>query len=91
VLALATGAAVLAASGIAAGATGNLNYEDCITGETESGPAGSAACDAIGSDAPSGVNSGLDVPAAAVLSADGVSAYVIAQGDDAIARFTRAP
>jgi 6-phosphogluconolactonase (cycloisomerase 2 family) len=71
--------------------TGLLTYQDCITGEDESGPgpAGSDACSAIASADLSGNNSGLDDPQSIALT-DG-SLYVAARGDDAVARFSRNP
>jgi hypothetical protein len=70
-------------------ATGALTYQGCISGETESGPAGSGACTLIGSATASGLNSGLDNLFALALSADGKSLYAVAEQDDAVARFDR--
>jgi hypothetical protein len=72
-------------------ATGVLTYQGCITGETESGPAGTNACTQIASATASGADSGLDTPFAVALSADGTSLYVASLGDDAVVRFTRDP
>jgi sirohydrochlorin ferrochelatase len=69
--------------------TGKLTYKDCVTGETESGPAGSGACTAVGSATSIGTNSGLDTPESVAVSADGGSLYVGAAFDDAVARFDR--
>jgi DNA-binding beta-propeller fold protein YncE len=70
--------------------TGALTYSSCVSGETQSGPGGSAACSAIPKAASAGANSGLDNPAALAVTADGTSVYVVAQLDDAVARFARA-
>ena len=80
-------ALALAVAGVAGGATGSLTYKDCITGETESGPAGSDACVAIASAA--GANSGLGGPSAVAVSPDGESLYALSGEDDAIAQFSR--
>src|SRR5439155_25818790 len=69
--------------------TGALTYKGCITGRTETGPAGSGACTAIPSANSRGSNSGLDAPQALALSADGRSLYAAAERDDAVARFRR--
>jgi 6-phosphogluconolactonase (cycloisomerase 2 family) len=72
-------------------ATGALTYQDCVTGESESGPAGSIACAAIGSAAASGANSGLDDLRGVAVSVDGKSVYAVSAQDDAVARFDRDP
>lgn len=72
-------------------ATGVLTYRGCITGEAESGPAGTNACIAIATATSGGEGSGLDGPYALALSPDGASLYVAAPGDDAVARFDRDP
>lgn len=69
--------------------TGALTYQDCITGETESGPAGTNACTEIPSATPSGQDSGLDLLQSLAVSADGESLYAAAVGDDAVVRFDR--
>jgi len=73
--------------------TGALTYQGCITGETESGPAapppGSGACAEIPTAASSGIDSGLDDPQS--IAVTNTSLYVAARGDDAVARFDRAP
>jgi len=70
--------------------TGALTYQGCITGETQSGPTGSNACDQIGSAASSGGNSGLDQLSSVAVAADGASLYTLSTADDAAARFSRA-
>jgi 6-phosphogluconolactonase (cycloisomerase 2 family) len=70
-------------------ATGALTYQGCITGETESGPAGSGACAQIGSATSFGTSSGLDSVFAVAVSADGASLYAVSEDDDAVARFDR--
>lgn len=87
--ATAAGVVVAVGAAVALGATGDLDYRSCITGETQSGPAGSGACDAIGSAASSALNSGLGGPNQVALSSDGTSLYVVSLEDDAIARFAR--
>ena len=82
-------ALALAVAGVAGGATGSLTYKDCITGETESGPAGSEACVAIATAAAAGTDSGLGGPGAVAVSPDGESLYALSGADDAIARFSR--
>ena len=71
--------------------SGKLTYKGCTTGETQSGPAGSSACEAIGSATSGGASSGLDGAKSVAVSADNSSLYAVARDDDAIARFTRAP
>jgi len=71
--------------------TGALTYQGCITGETESGPTGSAACAQIATATSLGNNSGLDEPYALTVSPDGKSVYVVAEHDDAVTRFDRDP
>jgi 6-phosphogluconolactonase (cycloisomerase 2 family) len=69
--------------------TGALTYQGCISGETESGPAGTSACALIASAASNGTDSGLDAVRSVALSADGTSLYVVSESDDAVARFAR--
>ena len=72
--------------------TGALTYQDCITGETESGPTGiggSNACSAIASHKSQGTDSGFDDPYGMVISPDSTSVYVGAQNDDSVAHFSR--
>ena len=72
-------------------ATGALTYAGCITGETQTGPAGTNACAQIPGATASGINSGLDSPQAVEVSPDGESLYAVAALDDAIATFDRNP
>jgi Ca2+-binding RTX toxin-like protein len=69
--------------------TGALAYQGCVTGETESGPAGSSACAAIPSATPGGNDSGLANPFAVTVSPGGASAYVATENDDGVANFDR--
>ena len=72
--------------------TGQLTYRDCITGETESGPAGGGgtdACTAIPNASAAGANSGLDDLEAVALSRDGKFLYAASGDDAAVARFRR--
>jgi 6-phosphogluconolactonase (cycloisomerase 2 family) len=71
--------------------SGRLTYQDCLTGETESGPGGSGACEAIPSAASIGEDSGLDGLTSLALSGDGESLYATARFDDAVASFKRNP
>ena len=71
--------------------SGALAYEGCITGETESGPAGSGHCAAIATATPGGASSGLDSIRWVELSPDGRWLYALGQLDDAVARFARDP
>jgi hypothetical protein len=66
-------------------ATGDLDYVDCITGETESGPGGTGACTQIPDAAHNGNNTGLD-ELRSVVASDG-SLYTASGSDDAVARF----
>src|SRR4029077_8394738 len=56
-------------------ATGALSYQGCFTGETETGPTGTAACAQIGSATSAGTDSGLDFLQSVAVSADGKSVY----------------
>ena len=58
-------------------ASGKLTYKGCISGETESGPTGSGACDQIASAAAGGEDSGLGLLSNVALSADGASIYAV--------------
>lgn len=69
--------------------SGKLTFKSCITGETESGPSGSGACDEIANGTSFGADSGLDFLQILVISADGKWLYTAAKGDDAVARFKR--
>jgi 6-phosphogluconolactonase (cycloisomerase 2 family) len=71
--------------------SGRLTYQDCLTGETESGPGGSGACEVIPSAASTGEDSGLDGLTSLALSPDGQSLYAAARFDDAVSRFKRNP
>ena len=68
---------------------GAIAWQDCISGETQSGPIGSNACSLVFSATSSGTNSGLDVLQSVALSPDGASLYATSQGDSAVARFDR--
>ena len=65
-------------------ATGELSYDGCISGETES-----TACDQIAAASSAGIDSGLDNPFSLAVSPDSRSVYVAARDDDAVARFVR--
>jgi 6-phosphogluconolactonase (cycloisomerase 2 family) len=93
-LALATAVSAVGALAFALpahAATGDLLYQGCLTGDTNVGPAGSNACSLTGIPAASGTDSGLNAAWAVAMSPDGSSLYALAQGDDAIARFSRNP
>jgi DNA-binding beta-propeller fold protein YncE len=79
--------------------TGAIGFLGCITGDTNSGPSGSAACAAIPSASLEALHSGLD-PVSLVVSPDGRSLYAASQGSctyalcygsNALARFDRDP
>jgi 6-phosphogluconolactonase (cycloisomerase 2 family) len=70
---------------------GTFSYVGCFTGEIESGPTGSEACALINGATANGEDSGLDLPQAVAVSADGKSVYTASIGDDAVARFDRDP
>ena len=69
-------------------ATGAITHAACITGETETGPAGTNACSQIPSATSFGTNSGLDNPQSAAIGPDGSSFYAGAANDAGIARFS---
>ncbi len=71
--------------------TGAVDYVGCVTGERETGPAGTGACDEIGSITTFGTGSGLDNPQAIAVSADGISVCTASGNDAAVARFDREP
>jgi Ca2+-binding RTX toxin-like protein len=64
--------------------TGALTYQGCITGQTQN-----TACAQIASKQTNGINSGLDEPYGIVISPNGASVYVAAQGDDSVVTFSR--
>lgn len=68
---------------------GRLEFLDCVTGDTDSGPGGTGACTQLPSAAAGGANSGLDHPKSLVVSPDGKSLYVASTEDTAIVRFKR--
>jgi hypothetical protein len=72
-------------------ATGALTYDRCLTGESETGPAGTNACDAIGSATARGASSGVDNPQAVALGPEGLSLYLASGNDAAVARFAVQP
>jgi len=81
-------AALLLGTGIAwsAGGGGGLTFEHCLTGDAGSGPAGSAACEAIGSATSTGAASGLQTLTSIAVSPEGESLYAAAKNNSAIAR-----
>jgi hypothetical protein len=68
---------------------GALTPRGCITGEEESGPSGSGACDEIPTSSSNGTDSGLEFPQFMALSPDDESLYLAAGQDDAVAVFDR--
>jgi hypothetical protein len=87
-LASALGCAALALSaGSSKAAVGDLTYQGCISGETES----AAACALIPSASSFGAFSGLSFLQGVIVSPDGTSVYAVAEDDDAIAAFARDP
>ena len=61
----------------------------CITGETETGPAGSGACRRIDDAAPAGGDSGLSDARGLAISPDQRWLYGVATDDDSVFRFRR--
>ncbi len=79
-------------AGSAAAAPGDLTYQGCITGQTESGSAGSGACDEIANATSSGTGSGLNWVESVTVSPDGRSLYAaLGQTAHGVARFDRDP
>jgi hypothetical protein len=70
-------------------ATGTLGYLGCLSGETQSGPAGSDACSLVAGAASNGSDSGLNGMRDLELSPDDRSFYVAAQFDGSVAIFDR--
>jgi sugar lactone lactonase YvrE len=86
------GAAVaLLGATVAGAAPGDLTYQGCLSAETESGPAGTNACVTLPVNTSIGLNSGFDNVRSAAVSPDGISLYVAASNDSAVARFDRDP
>jgi 6-phosphogluconolactonase (cycloisomerase 2 family) len=72
--------------------TGALTYQDCLTGETQSGPTGgggSNACSTLPNPQLSGTNSGFDEPYGIAISPNGASLYVTSNQDDSVYTFSR--
>jgi DNA-binding beta-propeller fold protein YncE len=69
--------------------TGALSFVSCITGETATGPSGTGACAQISTATATGFHSGLAAPRWVTVSPDGLSVYLAADSDDAVARFDR--
>lgn len=68
---------------------GKLTYQDCITGETQSGPTGSAACAETDEAGSSGNESGLDDPRGLVVARKGRFLLGVSSDDDALFVFDR--
>ena len=74
------------------GIAGGLSNFDCITGETGTGPSGTAACStAMPGASASGVTSGLNRTQTVALDPAGENVYSGSQQDDAIVQFSRGP
>lgn len=71
-------------------ASGKVSFARCVSGDTDLGAAGTDACDTIPSAIQFGDNSGLGGVETVAVSLDGRSVYGGVEGDDAIARLTRA-
>jgi hypothetical protein len=67
--------------------TGALDFQACLTAETESAP----PCTAIAGATSLAIDSGLDGPTAAAITGDGESLYAAAPDDDAVGHFERDP
>ena len=93
ILALSLVTAAVLGAGSSASAAVDLTYRDCITGETETGPApnGSGACARAVITGSAGASSGLDRLRSDAVSPDGRSLYTTSVFDDAVARFNRDP
>jgi fibronectin-binding autotransporter adhesin len=81
----------LAFPAAASAATGNLTFNDCITGNSADGPTGSGACSAIPAAAGVGASSGLNGAVSVAVTSDGKSLYAASSIDNAVARFDRNP
>ena len=68
---------------------GKLTFRGCITGETESGAGGSAACVQIADHQPQGDDSGLDDPRGLALARRGGTLVGVSSDDDALFAFDR--
>jgi DNA-binding beta-propeller fold protein YncE len=68
---------------------GVVTHHGCLSGETQSGPAGSNACALVPTASSAAINSGLDSPLSLAVSADGKSLYT-SSFYASVARFTRA-
>jgi 6-phosphogluconolactonase (cycloisomerase 2 family) len=77
-------ALVVLGAGAASGATGDLSYLDCTSGE-----AASAGCTQIAAATADGQSSGLAGLSSIEASADGRSVYVASRSDDGVAHFQR--
>jgi hypothetical protein len=71
--------------------TGALTHRGCLSGETDTGPAGTDACSQTPTAATGAVDSGLRGLRDLELAADGMSFYVAAQFDGAVTAFDRSP
>jgi hypothetical protein len=93
VVALGTTALLVWGAGVASGAAGDLNFQGCVTGETETStaPGGNGACAFLGFSTPGGFNSGFDNLRSIVVSPDGTSLYATASGDSSVVQFARDP
>lgn len=71
-------------------ATGALTIEGCVTGETESSPAGNGACAPHpGGTTAGGAGSGFDQLRAVTYSPDGLNLYAASFGDDTVTTLAR--
>jgi 6-phosphogluconolactonase (cycloisomerase 2 family) len=69
--------------------TGKLDYQSCVTGDTQITIAG---CETVSSEATSGGSgSGLDGPESVSVAPDGKSVYVTSRFDDSVFAFSRKP
>ena len=64
--------------------TGAISYESCISGETESGPLGSAACTMTGTQGSLGNDSGLDDPRGLAMTRKDKQLVGVSSDDDAL-------
>ncbi|HKJ36008.1 MAG TPA: beta-propeller fold lactonase family protein [Solirubrobacterales bacterium] len=66
--------------------TGAITHKGCISGSTDSVP-----CTKIPAHAANGVASGMNEPDDVAVSPDGATVYAVAELDESVVRFTRAP
>ncbi len=71
--------------------SGELTFKSCLTGEKESGPAGSDACDSAPDEVAGGLNAAMNNLESLAITSDGESLYGTAPSSSAIVEFSPAP